>query len=129
MKKEYKALIAGVMGGVLLLLVALTILGSNQYMTVSELYQRNIKDLEVVVMGKVANNSISYSIGNIEFVIYDENSTLMESVKVVYIGEKNIDVYDGAIVVVKGIFDGEKIMAREVLTKCPSTYEPSSVEE
>ena len=128
MKTEYKALIAGVMGGILLLFVMLTILGSTQYMTVSELYQRNIVNQEVVVIGKVVNGSISYSMGNIAFTIFDENSTKHESVKVFYIGNKNIDVYDGAIVVVKGVFDGETIRAREVLTKCPSTYEPETIE-
>ncbi len=128
MKKEYKALIAGVLGGIILLLVALTILGSNQYMTVSELYERNMKNTEVVVIGKVVNNTISYSFDNIEFIIYDENSTKHETVKVVYVGDKNIDVYDGAIVVVKGRFDGETIVAKEVLTKCPSTYKPAPVE-
>ena len=128
MKREYKALIVGAVGGIILLLLALTILGSNQYLTVSELYRENVKNKYIVVMGKVVNNSISYSPGQIEFIIYDENSTKHESVKVVYVGDKNIDVYDGAIVVVKGRFDGEKIIATEVLTKCPSTYKPAPVD-
>ena len=128
MKREYKALIVGAVGGIILLLLALTILGSNQYLTVSELYTESVKNEYIVVMGKVVNNSISYSPDQIEFVIYDENSTKHESVKVVYVGNKNIDVYDGAIVVVKGRFDGETIIATEVLTKCPSTYKPAPVE-
>ena len=128
MRSEYKALIAGVMGGLLLLLVALTILGSNQYMTVSELYNKKIKNIEVAVIGKVVNNSISYSTGSIKFIIFDENSTGHETVKVIYVGNKNIDVYDGAVVVVKGRFDGTTIFAKEVLTKCPSTYKSAPVE-
>ena len=127
MKSEYKALVLGVAGALILLLVALTILSSNQYLTVSELYRSKMVDSEVVVMGRVANDSIRYVENRVEFVIFDENSTGKESVKVVYVGGRNIDVYEGAVVVVKGEFNGTTIVAREVMTKCPSAYKPANV--
>lgn len=129
MKSEYKALTLGLAGAALLTLLVLSILSSNQYMTVSELYEKNTVNVEVVVMGKVVNESIRYLGGKIEFTIFDENSTGREEVKVVYVGGKNIDVYDGAVVVVKGEFNGTAIIAREVLTKCPSAYKPANVTE
>ncbi len=128
MKAAYKALIAGVVGAAILGLLIVSILGSTQYLTVSELYKKLI-GREVVVTGKVVNGTIIYRGDYIEFIIYDENSTNLESVKVVYIGSENIHVYDGAIVVAKGKFNGTAIIATEVLTKCPSTYEPVEVKE
>ena len=127
MKAAYKALIAGALGAAILALMITSILGSTQYLTVSDLYKRNLVDHQVVVMGKVVNGSIAYRGGYVEFVIFDENSTARESVKVIYVGNSNINVYDGAIVVVKGKFNGTAIIATEVLTKCPSAYEPAKV--
>ncbi len=129
MKAAYKALIAGVVGAAILGLLIVSILGSTQYLTVSELYKKDLIGREVVVTGKVVNGTIIYRGGYIEFIIYDENSTNLESVKVVYTGSENIHVYDGAIVVAKGKFNGTAIIATEVLTKCPSTYEPVEVKE
>lgn len=129
MKAAYKALIAGVVGATILGLLIVSILGSTQYLTVSELYKKDLIGREVVVTGKVVNGTIIYRGSYIEFIIYDENSTNLESVKVVYIGSENIHVYDGAIVVAKGKFNGTTIIATEVLTKCPSTYEPVEVKE
>ena len=128
MKLAYKALIAGLLGAIILTLMLISILSSTQYLTVSELYEKNLVNQKVVVMGKVVNGSIAYRDGYVEFVIFDENSTAREHVKVVYVGKSNINVYDGAIVVAKGKFNGTVIIATEVLTKCPSAYEPIEAE-
>ena len=129
MRTAYKALIAGALGAVVLALLIMSILGSTQYLSVSDLYKRNLVGREVVVMGKVVNGTIAYRGGYVEFVIFDENSTGRESVRIVYVGASNINVYDGAIVVAKGSFNGTAIIATEVLTKCPSAYKPAEPEE
>ena len=129
MKRETKLILTGLIGAGALALLVLSILSSSQYMTVSELYKYGRKNTEVVVVGKVLDNSIRYIEGKVQFTIFDENSTKRESVNVVYVGEKNINVYEGAITVVKGHFNGTAIIAREVLTKCPSAYTPASVED
>lgn len=128
MKTAYKAIIAGVLGAAVLALLIISILGSTQYLSVSDLYEKNLVGREVVVMGKVVNGTIAYRGSHIEFVIFDENSTGREAVRVVYVGTSNINVYDGAIVVAKGSFNGTAIIAREVLTKCPSAYKPAEPE-
>ncbi len=129
MRTAYKALIAGALGAVVLTLLIISILGSTQYLSVSDLYKKNLVGRDVVVMGKVVNGTIAYRDGYVEFVIFDENSTGRESVRVVYVGTSNINVYDGAIVVAKGSFNGTAIIATEVLTKCPSAYKPAEPEE
>ncbi len=123
-RKAYKALIAGLFGAVIFGLLVLSILGSTQYLSVSELYRKASAGQDVVVMGKIVNGTIVYSGGVVKFVIFDENSTGLERIPVLYNGTTNINVYDGAIVVAKGVFNGTWIIAWEVLTKCPSAYEP-----
>ncbi len=125
MRSEIKLLTIGFIGAVLLGFVAINLLGSQQYMKVSSLKKLHMTNVEVAIIGRIVNGSITFEDNTISFIIFDDESPNKESIKVVYIGGENIAVHDGIIVVVKGIYNGEFILAREVLTKCPSTYKPS----
>ncbi len=125
MRSEIKLLTIGLTGAVLLGFVAINLLGSQQYMRVSSLKKLQMTNIEVAVIGRIVNGSITFEDNTISFIIFDDESPNKESIKVVYIGGENIAVHDGIIVVVKGIYNGEVILAKEVLTKCPSTYKPS----
>lgn len=125
MRSEIKLLILGLIGAMVLGFVAISLLSSQQYMSVSDVKKMGAQTREVVVMGKIVNGSITFKEDEISFIIYDKESPNKERVQVIYIGSENIQIHDGVVVVVKGVFDGKVIWAKEVLTKCPSTYEPS----
>lgn len=127
MRKEIKAIFLGLAGAFILSVLMFSLLSSSQYYTVAEILDIRPEGLTIAVMGKVANNTIVYTESSLYFKLLDENNSEL-SIDVIYTGSKNVNVYDNAVVVVKGVYREGVIEAYDILTKCPSTYKPEEEE-
>ena len=120
-----------VIGGILILVAVSFLLytgfreGTVYYYTVSELKENTatLKDKEIRVAGQVAEGSMAWDPDSliVSFTLIDEN----ESLPITYEGIAPDNLQEGRDVVVGGKYHADGIfLADNILTKCPSKYEP-----
>ena len=105
----------------------------SYYSTVSEYVQaverRDTSSRSTRVHGFVLTGSIQKDLpaGHVDFVIHDKTEATLT---VRLLGIEVPDLFqDGAEVVVEGRLEGTRFVARRVLAKCPSKYEPATGSE
>jgi cytochrome c-type biogenesis protein CcmE len=120
-----------VIGGILILAAVSFLLytgfreGTVYYYTVSELKENAaaLMDKEIRVTGQVADGSMEWEPDSltVRFTLLDEN----ESLPITYRGIAPDNLQEGRDVVVGGKYREDGIfLADNILTKCPSKYEP-----
>ncbi len=101
----------------------------NPYKSVSEIVEHpnNYINKQVQVQGYVVKSTIAWAPKNLNFTLTDGKSTI----PVVYYGVipatfplgAELDENSRIDVVAIGRFDGEKVVANQLLVKCPSKYQ------
>ena len=112
--------------------------------TISELMQKKIINTKVQIGAQVAHDSKIESISSpkriVKFSIVDrikkdkyKDTDIMtksqKKLQVVYSGIMPDTLRAGRDVIVQGVYDGEVFNAYQLLTQCPSKYEPPKIEE
>ena len=96
--------------------------------TVDELVMRAPMELSRIRLGaRVTEQPINYQTtpkAILEFFVRDIKSQSGDSVPVVYYGIMPDTLQAGRDVILEGDFDGNKFVAKSLLTQCPSKYEP-----
>ncbi len=126
------------------LIFAATKSNAKAVVTISELMQKKIINTKVQIGAQVAHDSKIESISSpkriVKFSIVDrikkdkyKDTDIMtksqKKLQVVYSGIMPDTLRAGRDVIVQGVYDGEVFNAYQLLTQCPSKYEPPKIEE
>lgn len=120
------ALVLVVVIAALMVFQATKVSSSHVYLP-SELLQQNSNLKRIKVGGRVADFPIDYQLQpkiKLEFKIHDVGTASDQVVLVVYEGLKPDMFAVGRDVIVEGEWIDDRIIATNLLTQCPSKYEP-----
>ena len=96
----------------------------DPYLSVDDVVENpeNYMDRTIQVKGEYVNGSLSQTLDNVTLILAGENHTIT----VLLVGEVP-DLIDGQEIVAIGTLEsGSLIRATEILTSCPSKYEPAN---
>ena len=131
------------------LIFAATKSNAKAVVTISELMQKKIINTKVQIGAQVAQGSKIESISSpkriVKFFIVDKvkkdeqdsyigkgsssEANSINKLQVVYSGIMPDTLRAGRDVIVQGVYDGEVFNAYQLLTQCPSKYEPPEIEQ
>ena len=126
------------------LIFAATKSNAKAVVTVNELLDQKLINTKVQIGAQVAKNSKIESISSpkriVKFEIVDRvkkdekeqdssSLKLMPKLQVVYEGIMPDTLRAGRDVIVQGVYDGQVFNAYQLLTQCPSKYEPPEIEQ
>ena len=125
------------------LIFAATKSNAKAVVTINELMQKKIINTKVQIGAQVAHDSKIESISSpkriVKFSIVDRvkkdeekqilKKNAVNKLQVVYEGIMPDTLRAGRDVIVQGVYDGEVFNAYQLLTQCPSKYEPPKIEE
>ncbi len=118
MKKRY---VIAFLAGLVFLIIAVFAMNLNK-VEYANFDEAKINNKYLQIIGKPVKDSLPQSTNSLEFIFYlTDKKGKTELVK--YYGPKPMNFDLAEYVVIKGKYENNIFLAKEILTKCPSKYE------